>query len=209
MPSKTTYHHGNLRAALIAAALKEIAREGPDQFSLREVARRAGVSAPAVYRHFESKEDLLAAVAADCSERIGAVIAEALAEAPDHPLEKFRAQGIAIVVFAATNPEHFRAMSLTGMMKQGPRDREIEQVSAAQRAGLITDLPVTDVLIAASALVSGLAHMIVEGQLGPVDAKRARELAIATTGVLGVGLIPRTEDVEDPYKNAPVRGNRR
>jgi AcrR family transcriptional regulator len=208
LASKTSYHHGNLRPALIAAALKEIAREGPDGFSLREVARRAGVSAPSVYRHFESKEDLLAAVAAECSERLSAAIAEELASAIDHPLEKFRARGIAIVVFAATNPEHFRALSLT-MQQQDPPPEDVAAIAAAQRAGLITELPAEEVIIAASALVTGLAHMIVEGQLGSVDAKRARHLAISVTGVLGVGLIPRDEDVDDVYKRATVRGKRR
>lgn len=203
MPPKASYHHGNLRPALVAAALKEIAREGPDGFSLREVARRAGVSAPSVYRHFESKEDLLAAVAAECSERIDAAIVEALASAPDHPLEKFRARGIAIVVFAATHPEHFRALSLT--LKPGPDQKDIAEIVAAQRAGMITELPVIDVLIAANAMVTGLAQMIVSGQLGPVDAKRARELAIAVTGVLGVGLIPRAEEIDDPHKRGKKR----
>ncbi len=208
MPPKASYHHGNLRPALVAAALKEIAREGPDGFSLREVARRAGVSAPSVYRHFKSKEDLLAAVAAECFERLDAAIVEALASAPDHPLEKFRARGIAIVVFAATNPEHFRALSLT-VKRTGPDPADIAEIVAAQRAGMITDLPVTDVQIAANAMVTGLAHMIVEEQLGPVDAKRARELAIAVTGVLGLGLIPRAEDIHDPHKRLTVRGKKR
>ena len=58
-------------------------------------------------------------------------------------------------------------------------------------------------------LVTGLAHMIVEGRLGPVDDKRARQLAIAITSVLGVGLIPRTEDVPDPYKRTTVRGTKK
>jgi AcrR family transcriptional regulator len=214
LPAKSAYHHGNLKPALISAALKEIAKEGPDGFSLRGVARRAGVSAPAVYNHFESKEDLLSAVAAECSERVGAAIAEAHASAPDHPLEQFRATGMALIRFAAAHPEHYRAMCLPGMAKYKSRtheDREsdADRILAAQRAGLITDLPVDHVMLAGSALVNGLAQMIVEGQLGPVDDERARELAIAITGVLGVGLIPRTEDVEDPYNKATIPGRKK
>ena len=107
MPSKAAYHHGNLKPALIAAALKEISREGPDGFSLRGVARRAGVSAPAVYRHFKDKDDLLAAVAAECSQRLGVEVAESLRKAPDNPLEQFRATGIALVKFAASRFRNF------------------------------------------------------------------------------------------------------
>src|SRR6516162_6235923 len=58
------YHHGNLREALLKAAIRLIAEVGPAAFTLREVARRAGVSHNAPYRHFRDKDDLLAAVAA-------------------------------------------------------------------------------------------------------------------------------------------------
>lgn len=191
--ARTAYHHGNLKPALIAAALKEIAKEGPDGFSLRGVARRAGVSAPAVYRHFEDKEALLAAVADECSERATATIAEATRRAPADPLSQFRAIGIAMVQFAAANPEHFRAMTMPGLAARwyepGPEDRA--KILEAQRAGQFAKLPIDDILLAANALVSGLAHMIVQGQLGKVDDARATELAIAATGVLGIGLVPR------------------
>lgn len=194
--SKTSYHHGNLGPALIAAALKEIARHGPDGFSLRGVARRAGVSAPAVYRHFEDKEDLLAAVAADCAQRLGAITAEAQAKAPPDALEQFRAQGVAIVRFAAAHPEHYRVLCLPGMMARlegaGPRhDEDRRSVAAAQRAGQIVDLPTDEVMLAAQAIVAGLARLIIEGQLGEVDDARATALAVAVTEVLGVGLRPR------------------
>ena len=58
------YHHGHLREALLEAAVRLIAEVGPTAFTLREVARRAGVSHNAPYRHFRNREDLIAAVAA-------------------------------------------------------------------------------------------------------------------------------------------------
>ena len=58
-----TYHHGNLKAALVKAAFKVVAKTGLDGFTLREIARQAGVSHNAPYRHFASKEDLIAALA--------------------------------------------------------------------------------------------------------------------------------------------------
>ena len=64
MNRRKPYHHGNLREALLEASIQLIAEIGPSAFTLREVARRAGVSHNAPYRHFHDKGDLLAAVAA-------------------------------------------------------------------------------------------------------------------------------------------------
>ena len=217
MPSKAAYHHGNLKAALIAAALKEISREGPDGFSLRGVARRAGVSAPAVYRHFKDKDDLLAAVALECQERLGAEVAKGLEHAPPDALEQFRATGIALVRFAAANPEHYRAMCIPGVFGDTEASRKKDQANARQREavaaaiarGEVSKLPVDDVMLAANALVTGLAHLIIEGQLGEVSPERAEQLAIAATGARGVGFIPRGEDLHDPFKGHAVRGARK
>ncbi|HYM69483.1 MAG TPA: helix-turn-helix domain-containing protein, partial [bacterium] len=65
MRSKRSYHHGDLREALLRAAIDLVADVGPRGFTLREVARRAGVSHNAPYRHFRDKEELIAAVAAE------------------------------------------------------------------------------------------------------------------------------------------------
>src|SRR5580692_8937647 len=65
MTKQKSYHHGNLRESLLRAAISLIAEVGPTAFTLREVARRAGVSHNAPYRHFPSKDDLMAAVAAE------------------------------------------------------------------------------------------------------------------------------------------------
>ena len=219
MPPKATYHHGDLKAALLAAALKEIAQHGVDGFSLRGVARRAGVSAPAVYRHFEDKDSLIAAVAMDATERLNALSAEAVRAAPPDPLEQFRAGGVSIVRFAVANPEHFRVICVPGALSKAPPEflareaAEIEakrqQVRDAQKAGVMATLPVDQVLLAANALVTGLAHQIIEGRLGKVDDKRATELANIATQVLGVGLIPRDDDQLDPTIGMVVKGRKR
>jgi len=210
LASKRAYHHGNLRPALVAAALREIAHEGRDGFSLRGVARRAGVSAAAVYRHFVDKEDLLVAVAGECAERLGAAMTEAVANAPSDPLSRFRATGIAFVRFAVAHPEHFRALSVPGLSERTPPEQraskaafeqaERRALAEAQAHGLIAALPLDDILVAANSLVRGLAHMIVEGRLGVVDDARATELAIAVTGVIGEGLVPRAEPPCEPER---------
>lgn len=203
MPRTTAYHHGNLKPALVRAALAELGHEGPEGFSLRGVARRAGVSAPAVYRHFEDKEALLVAVAAECSERFGAALTQAAAAAPPDPLEQFRATGIAIVRFAVAHPAHFRAMTTPGLTDKLPAELRAHQdawiaeqrkmLADAQTAGHIARLPLDDLMLAANATVMGLAHAIISGALGHVDDARATQLAIAVTAVLGAGLTPRAD----------------
>src|ERR1017187_4433780 len=81
------YHHANLRKTLLDAAVALIGEVGPRAFTLREVARRAGVSHNAPYRHFASKDELLVAVAAEGFERLTAVMEETMAEASS-PLER-------------------------------------------------------------------------------------------------------------------------
>lgn len=210
IPRRQTYHHGNLRDALIKAGMRAVAENGPDGFSLRGVATRAGVTAPAVYRHFKDKDELLAAIAGECSERLAATVLEAVAQADDDALARFRAVGIAYVQFAVAHPEHFRAMTVPGLQDRVPeeqrqRNREWHaaqhrDLEAGQRAGVIVEMPINELLIAAHALVHGLAHMIVEGQLGDVSAARAKELAIAVTGAFGAGLIPRATPADDPLR---------
>jgi AcrR family transcriptional regulator len=201
LTAKRSYHHGNLRHALLAAALKEIARAGPDAFSLREVARRAGVSPNAVYRHFTDKDDLLAAVAAECAERLSAVMDAALVDAPDDPLDRYRALGIAYVQFAVKHPEHFRALGVaTTDRRPDPMRTQFDMSEAllrAQAAGTISNAPVELIMLAAASLTHGLAKLIVEGRLGEVDAERAKQLAINVTAVLGAGLVPRREPWDD------------
>jgi AcrR family transcriptional regulator len=217
IPKQRAYHHGNLRAALIKATLRAIAEDGPEGFTLRDVARRAGVSPSAPYRHFQDKDELLAAVAGECAERIGAMMDEAVSAEPGDALAKFRASGIAYVRFVVAHPEHFRALNVPNIVAKMPAEQrgqwdswntvQRDALAGAQAAGVISDLPLDELCLAAGALVHGLGHMIVEGKLGEVDAARAEQLAIAVTGVLGEGLIPRAPAAKTPLD--PRRARRR
>src|SRR5947209_8158306 len=101
---RSTYHHGNLGPALIAAARDLLDEDGPGAVSLREAARRVGVSATATYRHFADKDHLLAAVAAEgyreFSEKLRA----------SAPGKGFVAMGAAYIEFALDHPGLFRLM---------------------------------------------------------------------------------------------------
>ena len=216
MATKAAYHHGNLKPALIAAGLKEVTQHGVEGFSLRGVARRAGVSAPAVYRHFADKDDLLAAMAVEAWERLMGMIGEAVAKAPHDPLEQFRANGVSIVRFAVAHPEHFRVICIPHAFERAPAEFRAKWQAAeaankqaladAQAQGVIAPLPLEQLMLAANALVMGLAHQIIEGRLGDVDDARATELANVATQVLGVGLIPREGDTYDPTLGKVVKG---
>ncbi|MEV8098179.1 TetR/AcrR family transcriptional regulator [Kitasatospora sp. NPDC085879] len=108
-----TYHHGNLRAALVAAGVELARTGGPSAVVLRAVSREAGVSHNAAYRHFADHQDLLAAVAARCMEQLGLLMVERTAQvAADDPAPRAWARlaaiGRAYVDFALTEHGWFR-----------------------------------------------------------------------------------------------------
>ena len=103
------YHHANLRKTLLAAAVALIGEVGPQAFTLREVARRAGVSHNAPYRHFPSKDELLLAVAAEGFERLTALMEKTLS-AGRSPLERLELCGCGYVDFALRWPNHLLVM---------------------------------------------------------------------------------------------------
>ncbi len=109
----STYHHGNLRPALIEAAAELARTDGPDGVVLREVARRTGVSHNAAYRHFADREALLAEVAALAMHRLGDAMQARLTDvtetdAKQRTEQQLRAVGHAYVDFALAEPGLFR-----------------------------------------------------------------------------------------------------
>lgn len=109
------YHHGNLREALIDAALMLLAEKGPRAFTIAEAARLAGVSSAAPYRHFRDAEALLAAVAERGYERFAAALAKAWNDGRPDPLRAFEALGQAYLAFARREPALYAAMFETGI----------------------------------------------------------------------------------------------
>lgn len=109
MDNKKPYHHGNLRATLLSASLELIRDEGAHALTLREVARRAGVSHNAPYRHFRDKDDLLAAVAEEGFSTLAAQMRAAIAPS-DSPSDRLRRAGLAYIEFGLTHPEEFHVM---------------------------------------------------------------------------------------------------
>jgi AcrR family transcriptional regulator len=108
---KQSYHHGDLRHALLQAALSLVAERSVAELSLREVARRAGVTYAAPYHHFADKAALLAAVACEGFEGLSADLEKAAARRTSLRTELL-AMAEAYVAFAIANPSHYRVMFL-------------------------------------------------------------------------------------------------
>lgn len=183
------YHHGDLRAALIAAAETVLAERGADGFTLRECARRAGVSHAAPAHHFGDARGLLTAVAAHGFERMAARMRQARAGAA-HPADELIGVGLAYIEFAVAHPAQFALMARTHVIDLADETLQrhaddtfghLRETLAAANAGVPLDEATfqTRLLLAWSA-VHGLAMLALEGKLGAfVPGTSARRIAEA------------------------------
>jgi AcrR family transcriptional regulator len=174
-PSQRPYHHGDLRRVLIDAALELVGEGGPDAVSVREAARRAGVSPGAPFRHFENRDALMNAVAEEAQRRFRAEIETALAEVPaEDPLARFHHLGLAYLRWAMRNPTHFEIISSRRFFdhdKAAAVSRDNNEVidltgrmlAEAFAKGQLRSLDLKQVQIAGRALVYGFARMNIDG----------------------------------------------
>ena len=174
------YHHGDLRAALLAEAAAMIAEGGAASVTMRAIGQRIGVSRAAAYRHFADKTALLVAVAANGFTRLGARLQATQARASRSSVERLRSLGEEYVRFALENPAHYRLMygkeALT--REEVPELREAAEglfeqfvavIRAHQRGGTIKrQNPRAQAYVAWSA-VHGLASLVIEGQIRGTD----------------------------------------
>ncbi|MDG2452474.1 MAG: TetR/AcrR family transcriptional regulator [Paracoccaceae bacterium] len=115
---KRGYHHGNLRTALVDAALVLIEEKGPTGFTLSEAAKRAGVTPAAVYRHFQGREDLIAEAARQGYEIFADLMDYAYGKGQPSAMAAFEATGRAYLAFARKYPGHYVAMFESGISIQ-------------------------------------------------------------------------------------------
>ena len=113
--SKRGYHHGNLRQALVDAALDLIEEKGPTGFTLSEAAKQAGVTPAAVYRHFSGRDELIAEAALQGHEIFADLMEYAFDKGGPSPLAAFEATGRAYLAFARKHPGHYMAMFESGL----------------------------------------------------------------------------------------------
>ena len=124
------YHHGNLKEALIAAAMGLIGEKGPNGFTFAEAARMAGVSPAAPYRHYRDKDELLADVATRGFQAFEAALAQAWDQGRPSPEAAFNRLGRAYLAFAHDQPAYYTAMFEAGV----PLDASPELRAAADLA---------------------------------------------------------------------------
>lgn len=127
---KRGYHHGNLREALVRAALDLIREKGPFGFTFADAARSAGVSSAAPYRHFRDRDALVADVARRGFELFAARLDRAWNQGRPDPMTAFDAIGRAYLGFARDEPAYYSAMFEAGI----PLDSDLELSDAADRA---------------------------------------------------------------------------
>jgi AcrR family transcriptional regulator len=178
---RTSYHPGHLKQALIAAAHKMVKEQGAENVSVREVAKRAGVSSGAPFRHFPSRTTLMTAVAEQAMRRFRDEIVRALEEVKsDAPLDRFRALGTAYMRWVVRNPAHFQVISnrtlidfdgSESLRRDNAEIRDLmERLLAEQRhrAPLLRD-DIKAISFAARALAYGVARMYVDGHFPQWD----------------------------------------
>lgn len=161
------YHHGDLRRVLLAAAAEAVAADGASALSLRELARRAGVSHAAPAHHFGDKTGLLTALAAEGYRLLAAALAAAW-----QATGSFLEVGVAYLMFALDHPGHFAVMFEPTLLRAD--DDELRRARAGSRGLLYgpagrSGAPSYEAAVAAWSLMHGLATLIRAGNL-PAEA---------------------------------------
>jgi AcrR family transcriptional regulator len=166
---KDSYHHGHLREALLESALVLLKEAGLESLTLREVARRAGVSPGAPYHHFKDKARLVQALAQRSLETLDKASLEATQDKTT-PTEKLHALGLAYIHYAVHHPDEFRIMFRPEMSSPlefpdpttAPVFRVLLSVIASSSENEQQQLTTA---IAAWSLVHGLAVLLIDGPL--------------------------------------------
>lgn len=203
---KPNYHHGSLRDALLDAALVRLQDDGVAKLSLRALAADVGVSPTAVYRHFEDKLALLAAIASDGFTGLTRNMQQYLGEQPCDAMIALQRIGMGYIDYAIKHPAHYRLMFGQRMVER-QRFPELYQSSTKSFAMLRNNmqrgldeqvfkpLPVELLTTTAWSLVHGLSMLCIDGLVAYPSSNDLDTLAQTVTRLLADGLLktPLTE----------------
>lgn len=212
-PEPRPYHHGDLRATLLAVAARWLDERGAETLTLRELARAAGVSHAAPYHHFAGREALLAGVAENAFDRLADSLAAA-ATAPDaaHALLDI---GEAYVREALAHPARFRLMF--GPMLARKAEHPGLQRAAERAFTVLLDAATRhapdrglELALAGWSLSHGAANLAIDGAFGglPIAPAQARRLARTDPGALVRGMVAGMLRLPDPPPANPRRRKR-
>ena len=200
---KHGYHHGNLRQALVEAALALIEERGPAGFTLSEAAKRADVTPAAVYRHFAGRDDLIAEVARQGYDIFAALMEFAYNDGQPTALAAFEATGRAYLAFARKYPGHYMAMFESGLsfnahpdlaLVAGKARAVLEKAAAKLSDQMPPDRrpPATMFSAHVWAMSHGVVELYMRGAPGAKSPFTPEDLLEAGIGVYlrGLGLLP-------------------
>jgi len=173
---KKTYHHGDLKNALIKAALEILSKEGVTGLSLRKVARKAGVSHAAPYAYFTDKQALIAAISTEGHIKINKEIALVMERVPDDPLRQLVEVAWVYVKFGMEEPAHFKISFSGAVEKQRDYPALVEMtgknfgmvrqlVTHCQAAGIFASGEPDLVAVGVWGLVHGFVSLLQEDQI--------------------------------------------
>ncbi len=170
---KRAYHHGDLSRALVTAALEAVDKAGEDAVTLRQIAKSAGVSHVAAYRHFADKTALLAAAGEEGYRQLAAHLARAGGAAG--PRTRLRALAVAAVAWALDHPERWRVMKAT---RDSDEDRDafrvfVAEAEAGQADGVFRKEPARVLATGVWALVHGYVELALHGRVATKSARSA------------------------------------
>ncbi len=200
---KQGYHHGNLRQALVEAALKLIAEKSPQGFTLSEAAKAADVTPAAVYRHFAGREDLIAEVARQGYDIFAALMEYAYNDGKPTALAAFEATGRAYLAFARKYPGHYMAMFESGLsLNNWPELAQVAQKARGVLEKAATELsqrlppdrrpPASMTSAHIWAMSHGVVELFMRGAPGAKSPFTPEDLLEAGIGIYlrGLGLLP-------------------
>ncbi len=172
---RAPYHHGNLKEAMVDATVALVEERGVENLSVREVAKRVGVSSGAPFRHFPTRTALLTAVAEQATRLLLEAMTDAVRRhAAAAPLDRFRALGDAYMRWALAHPTQFAIVSnrklidYDGSASLGPDNEQIralmdDVLSEARERGLLRSDNIDAIALAARATAYGIARMHIDG----------------------------------------------
>lgn len=211
----TPYHHGNLKQALVDAALEILYADGATAMTLRAVARRAGVTQAAPYHHFVDRDALMAAVAEAGFSQLLAALDAIRSDGAANPRRAMQDLAVVYVRFALQHPAHYRLMFGNALAERSPypevgrwvlelRKQIADVIIALQARGLARRGEPGDLALTVWSLVHGLAMLMIDGQMrGMVAAAEdAERLVREQTGLLLHGMVSTSSLA------APVGGER-
>lgn len=203
MNNKKSYHHGDLKNALIKAGIEILAQEGVGELSLRKVAQKAGVSHTAPYAHFTDKQALIAAISTEGFRLLHGQVAAATHMYADDPARQLMETAWTYVQFALHDPDQFKIMFSSVLekekeypdfvaMSQSNFQQVVVVILACQQAGILRAGPPELMTVTVWGAVHGLIALLLEGQIphAVLDQFPVREILLFTLNQLSLVMIP-------------------